>query len=121
MEDQLPTLLRRRREELGLSRAMLSRDLDDFGYSVSGMGIAHWESGKRSAPIDDPALIEAISLALGLDKISIFQARGINIASAGRTPEGRLAAEIVDALPPDERTTAIDYLKIMQRRWRTRE
>lgn len=117
MEDQLPEILRHRREELGLSRASLSKIIKEYGYQITGVGISHWEAGRRRVSLDDPVLLNALSMSLSIDRLTLLQARGIEIASTGRTPEARLASEIIDSLPPDERTTAIEHLKVLQKKY----
>lgn len=109
--------LKRRRSELGFSQADVADGLSLRGQETGHARVGHWETGRNKPPLEDSSFREALASVLQMDVNDMMATLGFVTTEDDRSPEARLAASIVDQLPPMGRTLAIDYLQVLQKRF----
>jgi transcriptional regulator with XRE-family HTH domain len=111
----LGDLIKRRRKDLKLSLTDVAMLMADYGYAVNRNTVHHWETGRNDAPVANDLMVEALARTLEVDQYTVLQAAGVRVNTESRSADARLAAEIVEALPPKARQIAIEQLKVLLR------
>lgn len=114
---QIGDFISQRLEELDMSYADLARELTLRGKSTSRANVGHWVRGRHSPPMDDPGFRIALAAALQLDVNDLMSKAGYAIIEAERSREALRAADIVDRLPSDAKSLALEYLDMLDRRY----
>jgi len=109
--------IKRKRLDLGLSQSNLAKELSKRGQETSAARVGHWETGRNKPPLEDPRFREALSAILQMDSNQLMAELGYVIDEDERSPEALLAASIVDHLPRDAQQLALDYLKVLEKRF----
>lgn len=109
--------LRRKRKELNLTQAQIAEELSRRGHETSAARVGHWETKRNKPPLEIPIFREALASVLQMDVNDMMAELGFVVMETDRSPEARLAASIVDHLPPDARQLAIDYLQVLEKRF----
>lgn len=114
---KISEFLKSRRGELGISQADLARELTLRGQDVTRATVGHWEAGRNNPPIEDPQFRLALASALELDVNTMMVKLGFLITEAERSHEARRAADIIDQLPSEGKSLALDYLLMLEKRY----
>jgi transcriptional regulator with XRE-family HTH domain len=109
--------LKQRRQELDLSQQELADRLSDKGHETSYARVSHWETGRNKPPLENPEFRRALALALEMDVNTMLARLGYVAFDDERSPEARLAADIVDNLPAEGRELALDILRSLEKRY----
>jgi transcriptional regulator with XRE-family HTH domain len=109
--------IKQRRAKLDLSQAKLAQRLTDLGQTTSHTRVAHWESGRNKPPLEDPKFRVALAVALEIDVNDMMAELGYVVTDEHRSAEALIAAEIVDQLPAEAKQLAIDYLRVLEKRF----
>ena len=109
--------LKTRRTTLKISQAQLADELSARGQETSSARVGHWETGRNNPPLENPHFREALASVLQMDVNDLMAELGFIVADNQRSKEALLAAQIIDHLPPLARDLAIDYLKLLEKRF----
>ncbi|MBE7513845.1 MAG: helix-turn-helix transcriptional regulator [Anaerolineales bacterium] len=109
--------LRDRRKLLGISQDELAARLSNSGQETSHARVSHWETGRNKMPLHDKGFRVALAIALEMDTNELMEALGYVIIEDERSDKARLAANLVDQLPPDVQDVAIDQLTSLYNRF----
>lgn len=109
--------LRDRRKELDMQQAELVARLELAGFVVGRASISHWENGRYDPPLDNPKFRQAIAKALKLTESEMLERAGYQVVVSMQSEDARQAASIVDKLPEPARGLALDYLKMLEKRF----
>ena len=116
----LGRLVARRRMELGLTQKELADLTAKYGVAVTQNNISRLESGKTQR-INDPARLEALGKALGLESDADFvmaayapntERTAPNIEMLPPGPDGEIVA-LVRRIPVGRKQYAIDFLRMI--------
>lgn len=114
---KISEFLKTRTSELGISQADLARELTLRGLDTTRATVGHWEAGRNNPPIEDPQFRNALASALEMDVNTMMVRLGFLITEAERSNEARRAADIIDRLPSEGKSLALDYLILLERRF----
>lgn len=112
---QFNDFLRERRRILGMTQADVADQLTLRGQETSYARVSHWERGRNKPPLEDKAFREALATTLNLEVNEMMAALDYMVLEDARSPDARLAAEIVDHLPEAGKKLAIEYLRTLER------
>jgi transcriptional regulator with XRE-family HTH domain len=108
--------VRRRREELGISQQELADRLSQRGQETSYGRISHWETGRNKPPLEDPKFRQALASALEMDSNELlFRLGYISDIASKYSREARIAADIIERLPQDQRRIALALLNSLEK------
>jgi transcriptional regulator with XRE-family HTH domain len=110
----MPDLLRRRREQLGLSQGELASKLQDAGLEITRATVSHWETGRHPSPFDSVSAISALAEILGISLTDLFKTATYELAAEGLSEAARAAALTVDRLTPEGQQIALQQLKALE-------
>lgn len=88
--------------------------LERYGYKVERQTISHWEHGRNIPPMRDATFRRALAASLDMDVNDLMNTLGYVVQEDERSPESRLAADIVERLPEHERQRAIMLLQALE-------
>jgi hypothetical protein len=111
--------LRARLIDLDMSYADLAGELSNRGYDVTRSAVQHWVSGKNIPPVEDKRFRVLLASALQLDSNDMMMRFGYYTFESDRSREARRAADMIDLLPDDQKSFALEYLDLMVRRYKT--
>lgn len=114
------SFLKDRREELGISQAQLADLLSDLGEETSSARVGHWETGRNKPPLEDANFRRVLATAMRMEVNEMMALLGFIITDDERSEEALRAAAIVDNLPQEARELALDYLSLLEKRFRSR-
>ncbi len=114
---KISEFLKARRQELRISQADLAMRLTLRGLGTTKASVGHWETERNNPPIEDPAFRVALASSLEVDVNEMMVALGFVITDSDRSNEARRAADIIDRLPSDARSLALDYLTMLENRF----
>ncbi len=109
--------LKARRTALKMSQAQVADELSARGQETSAARVGHWETGRNNPPLENPHFREALALVLQTEVNDLMAELGFIVVDSQRSKEALLAAQIVDHLPPLARELALDYLKLLEKRF----
>lgn len=109
--------LRVERTRMNLSQAKLAERLSDLGQETSAARVGHWETGRNKPPIENPKFRQVLAMALEMDVNEMMNRLGFTNNDEDRSEEARYAAEIVEHLPAEAKSLAIEYLDLLKRRY----
>ncbi len=109
--------LRLRMAQLGLSQSGLATRLTLRGHSITKGGVGHWLTERTEMPLRDEQFRLTLASVLEIDVNQMMREMGYVLTEDDRSEKARLAADIIDQLPSDAQELAIDYLKILERRY----
>lgn len=109
--------LRIERARLNLSQAKIAERLSELGQETSAARVGHWETGRNKPPLDDPNFRRALAITLNLDVNEMMSRLGFVQTDDQRSREARRAADIVDRLPSEAKSLALEYLDMLDRRF----
>jgi transcriptional regulator with XRE-family HTH domain len=112
-----PHWLRDRRKELDMQQGELAARLEVMGFNVTQSSISHWENGRYTLPLDDPNFRQSLAKALKLSESEMLERAGYQVVVSPQSEDARRAASIVDRLPETARELALDYLKMLEKRF----
>lgn len=87
---------------------------------MSQARIAHWETGRGNPAWESRALRQALASALELDINEMMASLGFVDADEETSQEARRAAYIIDRLPEPERSIALDFLELLDKKVRSK-
>jgi len=102
-----------RRKELDLSLSALSDRFFQYDYEISKSGIAHWESGRTSPPIDEARFRYILARVLETDVNTILMQTGYILDYPSNSIVNQIA-EIVDHLSEDKQKLALKLVKQLE-------
>jgi transcriptional regulator with XRE-family HTH domain len=105
---------KRRRKELKMSQADVADQMAKLGFPMTDGRISHWESGRNRPPIHEPEFRSALAMVLQLPVMEMLEILGYGVDDVPQSEEAKLAAQIVDRLPPDDRRKALNILKALE-------
>lgn len=114
---KISEFLKARRQELRISQADLASRLTLRGQDTLKASIGHWETERSNPPIRDYEFRLALASALEMDVNEMMAVLGFIIADTDRSTDARRAADIIDRLPSDARSLALDYLSMLEKRF----
>lgn len=109
--------LRTRRAELNLSQAALADRLTDLGQDTSPARISHREAGRNKPPLEDPVFRHSLSIALEMTTNDLMAALGYLAMDGELSNEAQHAAYVIDRLPDEARSLALEYLNLLEKRY----
>lgn len=109
--------LRLRMAQLKLSQSGLATRLTLRGHSITKGGVGHWLTERTEMPLRDEQFRIILAGVLEIDVNQMMKEMGYVVTDDERSQNARLAADIVDQLPSDVQELAIDYLKVLERRY----
>lgn len=109
--------LKHRREELGFSQQELADRLSQEGQETGYGRVSHWETGRNKPPLEDVRFRRTLAGILQIDVNDMMKTLGYEINEEDRIPEARIAADIIELLPEEGRSLALDYLDMLKRRY----
>jgi transcriptional regulator with XRE-family HTH domain len=114
---QIKDFLISRRKKLGMSQEDLARELTLRGWATTKGSVGHWETGRNLPPLKDINFRKALAMSLSMDVNSMMGNLDFVIIDDDRSTEARRAADIVDSLPEDVKSLALDYLEVLKKRY----
>src|SRR5262245_28469767 len=109
------SLIRERRELLGLSQGELAAQLQAAGLDVTRATVSHWETGRYSSPIDCARSIIILANILKIPVSDLLKVAGYEVDISEYGESARRAAFIVEQLSPEIQQVAIEQLQVLQR------
>ncbi len=109
--------IRKRLNDLEMSHADLARKLTLMGRPVTRQAVSHWLNGRNDMPIDEREFRLALAASLELDVNELMDRLGYIVSDDERSTEALRAAEIIDRLPDDAKTLALEYLALLDRHY----
>lgn len=106
--------LKKRRRELYLNQDDLSARLQLAGFDISRQTVSHWETDRRSVPLDNPQFVEALANALELNVMELLVIAGY-IKNSKFGEDATKAAALVDSMPANRRKMAVGILEQLLR------
>lgn len=110
---EFKVFLRERRKQLDISQEDLAARLSRLGHETGHARISHWETGRNKPPIDQAEFRTALAIALEMDVNDMMSVLGYVITDPQRSEQARLAADIIDQLPPDRKDLALTLLRAL--------
>lgn len=107
--------IKQRRLELKLSQEEFAASLQLEGLDASRTAVSSWETGRYFPPIEDRESRQAMARALKVSVEDLLSAAGFEIDAAEISDAARRAASIVNHLPPEKQTLAIDLLLALEK------
>ena len=114
---EFKAFLRSRREELGLTQQDLADALANAGQETSYARVSHWETGRNKPPLEDTRFRQALATALELDVNEMMSILGFVVSNDDRSPNARLAADLIDQLPADAQEMVIEIIQTFHRKY----
>lgn len=114
---KISEFLKARRQELRISQADLATRLTLRGQDTTKASIGHWETDRNQPPLKDPEFRLALASALEIDVNQMMAILGFVVTEDDRSKEARRAADIIDRLPSEARSLALDYLAMLEDRY----
>lgn len=114
---QISDFIRARLAELDISQADLARRLTLRGKSTTRATITHWVNERNNPPIEDYDFRIALAASLEMDVNELMERIGFTITESDRSREAMRAADIVDRLPSEAKSLALEYLDMLDRRY----
>ena len=112
---EISEFIKKTRKTKQLSLQAMADALERYGYRVERQAISHWEHGRNNAPLHDVAFRRALAAVFDMDINDLMNTLGYVIQEDERSPESRLAADIVERLPENERQRAIVILQALEK------
>jgi transcriptional regulator with XRE-family HTH domain len=106
--------LRNRRKELDISQEDLANKLTQLGQHATKQRVSLWEKGRNRLPVALPEFRQALAAALQMPVNDLMEQLDFIVTNDDRSVEARLAADIVDRLPPELRPLALDMLRALE-------
>ncbi|MCL4251800.1 MAG: helix-turn-helix domain-containing protein [Anaerolineae bacterium] len=103
--------LKHRREGRRLSQDELASRLQVEGFDLTRATISHWEVGRYQPPLNDARFRQALAKILRVSVRQMLIEAGYEIASDDHSEAGERAASILDQLPPEKQSLALDILE----------
>lgn len=116
---QIADFLRARLAELDISQADLARRLTLRGKSTTRATVGHWVAGRNYPPIEDRDFRMALAASLEIDVNELMTRIGFAVVDSDRSKEAMRAADIIDRLPSEAKSLALEYLDMLDRRYVT--
>lgn len=107
--------LRQRLQELGMSQADLARQLTLRGKDYTRAAVQQWLNGTNFPPLLDEEFRVALASSLEMSTSQLAEALGFMVNEGNRSDQATRAAEIVDRLPDEWKTIALEYLDMLDR------
>jgi hypothetical protein len=98
-------------ERNGMSLDELAKTLTRHGYPVSKGTVGHWKTERNKPPMDLPAFRLALSRSFHMDVNELVRHLGYVIEESDRSIEARMAADLIDAMPTEKRSKALELLE----------
>lgn len=112
---EISQFIKQQRASKKLSLKDMADVLERYGYKLERQTISHWEHGRNSPPMQDATFRRALAACFEMDVNDLMNAIGYVVQENDRSPESRLAAEIVERLPQNERQRAIIILQALEK------
>lgn len=109
--------IRQRRKAIKISQAELADRLSKRGHETSDTRISHWETGRNRPPLENKEFRYALAAALEMDVNEMMKTLEFVVSDDDRSKAARVAADIVDHLPPQAQDLALDYLRVLEKRF----
>ena len=81
LNTKLGNFLAAKRRAAGWTQVELMKLLSSYGHSYAATTISGWENG-RPMPVDNPAFVDALAMALEISAVEIYEAAGVFSATA---------------------------------------
>jgi len=91
--------------------------LSQEGQETSYGRVSHWETGRNKPPLEDIRFRRTLAAILQIDVNDMMKQLGYEVSDADRSPDARKAADIIELLPEEARSLALDYLDMLKRRY----
>lgn len=110
LNTKLGSFLAAKRRLAGWTQVELMKVLSKFGHSYAATTISGWENG-RPMPVDNPAFVDALAMALEISAIEIYEAAGVFSASSDVATQKLF--QLLQAATPAELETIEQYAKFV--------
>lgn len=109
--------LKKYRLDLKISQEELAARLQVMGLSVSRSAISAWETNQYHPPLEDPDSRRILAQVLHVSVPDMLAAAGYEVTEDIQTEAARVAAQIVEHLPPEGQKQALDHLRVLQKHY----
>lgn len=107
-----------RLDDLEMSLSQFANELTLRGHDISKAGVYNWVTGKAKPPIHDKDFRYKLASVLGVDVDEMLKTLEYVSSPDDRSPFVRRASDIIEKLPDDGKELALDYLIMLEKRYR---